>query len=116
MRRPHSPENTPMPTMSDALLTSQTASGERTVISFDVFDRCPGWQMAPHWVLDMVDRYQCQNILEIGSGANPALSPDVISNRRLHYVANDVEPEELSKADPVFDQWVGDISRGAPAH
>jgi Methyltransferase domain len=87
---------------------------QQDVISFDSFDQCPGWDMAPDWVLGLIDRYKCRNILEVGSGANPTLEPHIISERGLRYVANDIDSKELAKADPVFDQWVGDISRGAP--
>lgn len=89
---------------------------EQGVISFDVFDRCPGWDLAPEWVLGVIDKYKCRSILEVGSGANPTLEPHVISERGLRYMANDIDAEELAKADPVFDQWVGDISHGAPDH
>jgi hypothetical protein len=105
-----------MQTTSTAIAQSRTASASDGIVSFDVFDRCPGWEGAPDWILGVIDRYQCRNILEIGSGANPTLSPSIIAERGLRYVANDVDAEELTKADPVFDQWVGDISQGAPAH
>ena len=89
---------------------------DEDVVSFDIFDECPGWDKAPEWVLGVIDKYNCHNILEIGSGANPSLAPDIISRRGLHYVANDINLEELTKADPVFERWVGDVSQGIPEH
>jgi hypothetical protein len=105
-----------MSTIPTAIAQSRTASADTGVISFDLFDRCPGWDHAQDWILGVIDRYQCRNILEIGSGANPTLSPSIIADRGLRYVANDVDPDELTKADPVFDRWVGDIGQGTPAH
>jgi hypothetical protein len=105
-----------MQTKLDTLSQLQTTRTAQQAVSFELFDQCPGWDLAPDWVLGMVDKYGCQNILEIGSGPNPTLSPDVVSDRKLRYVVNDVDPHELSQADIAYDRWVGDISNGAPPH
>src|SRR5215469_14651850 len=104
-----------METIREVLPQSQTSTPASSAVSFQTFDHCPGWEMAPDWVTGLIDRHGSRDILEIGSGANPTLAPEVISKRGLRYVANDIDIAELDKADPVFDRWVGDIGNGAPS-
>jgi len=85
-------------------------SSDRSVISFEPFENSPGWDKAQNWVLGLIEEYHCRSILEIGSGANPTLSPAIVSRLGLHYVANDIDAAELSKADHAFDRWVGDVA------
>lgn len=102
-------------THCEASTFAGAAATRQGVIGFDLFDECPGWQRAPDWVLGLIDGHRCRSVLEIGSGANPTLSPQAVSERGLRYVANDIDAGEMAKADPAFDRWVGDISQGAPA-
>lgn len=104
-----------METICDIRPLSGALPDRQGVISFDLFDQCPGWHKAPDWVMGLIEEHRCRSILEIGSGANPTLSPAIVSERGLRYVANDIDTGELAKADPAFDQWVGDISHGVPA-
>jgi SAM-dependent methyltransferase len=97
-----------------AVSRPETAHAEQNPVSFDLFEQCPGWGMAPDWVSGLIERYKCRRILEIGSGANPTLPSNVIADTNLYYVANDADPEELNKADPAFRRWVGDVSDGVP--
>jgi hypothetical protein len=83
----------------------------RSVISFEPFENSPGWEKAQTWVLGLIEQYHCRSVLEIGSGANPTLSPAIVSKLGIRYVANDIDADELSKADTVFDRWVGDVTR-----
>jgi 2-polyprenyl-3-methyl-5-hydroxy-6-metoxy-1,4-benzoquinol methylase len=67
--------------------------------------------MAPEWILNVIKKHCCKNVLEVGSGANPTLSAGTVSSLNIRYTANDVSLEELSKADGVYDRWVCDLSR-----
>ena len=103
-----------METIFDTPALTKVLPDKGSVVSFDLYDKCPGWEKASDWVLGLIEQYQCRTVLEIGSGANPTLSPKVVSERGLRYMANDVDAGELAKADIVFDQWLGDISHGVP--
>lgn len=103
-----------METICETAAVRRELPDRQRVISFGLFDECPGWGKASGWVLDLIDEHRCRSVLEIGSGANPTLSPRIVRERGLHYVANDVDPLELAKADIVFDHWLGDVSQGVP--
>jgi SAM-dependent methyltransferase len=91
--------------------------GQFPTISFHTCSECPGWDKAPNWILSLIERFGSQNILEIGAGANPTLSASIVSSRDLQYSLNDVDAEELDKADTRFSRWVGDLTRDdIPAH
>ena len=105
--------------MAHAYMPSGLAGMGRRVptISFHTFSDCPGWEKAPDWILDLIERFGSKNILEIGAGANPTLSASIVSSRNLQYCLNDVDTEELDKADTTFSRWVGDLTRDdIPAH
>ena len=53
-------------------------------------------------------------MLEIGSGANPTLSPAEVSARGLRYTTNDVSAEELAKADPAYATLLLDMASREP--
>jgi 2-polyprenyl-3-methyl-5-hydroxy-6-metoxy-1,4-benzoquinol methylase len=48
--------------------------------------------------------------LEIGSGANPTLSPEFVRDKGISYVTNDADPAELEKADPAYQRLLMDLS------
>ena len=80
-------------------------------VSYDVYEKCQGWPgLAPDFFLSKINEYSCKRILEIGSGANPTLSPTSVQANGLTYVTSDVSPEELKKADSAFEQMVLDLS------
>jgi SAM-dependent methyltransferase len=81
------------------------------VLAFHSVSEFPGWNRAPEWILNLIKRNGSKDVLEVGSGANPTLSADVVSSLKIRYTANDVSIEELSKADGVYDRWVCDLSR-----
>lgn len=63
--------------------------------------------------MNLIRKHGSRDVLEVGSGANPTLSADVVSRLNIRYTSNDVSIEELSKADSVYDRWVCDLSRDA---
>lgn len=76
---------------------------------FSVFeDR--DWDDGPKWIQPVIDKHGCRQVLEIGSGSNPTLSAKTVSDLGLRYTTNDVDPNELAKADEAFAQWVGDFT------
>jgi 2-polyprenyl-3-methyl-5-hydroxy-6-metoxy-1,4-benzoquinol methylase len=81
-------------------------------VAFHPVSDFPGWDMAADWILNLIRKYGCRNVLEVGSGANPTLSAETVSSLKIRYTANDVSPEELSKADGVYERWVCDLSLG----
>lgn len=58
----------------------------------------------------LLSQRACRRILEIGSGANPTLPPSYVEANGLSYVTSDVSPEELEKADSVFERLALDPS------
>jgi hypothetical protein len=64
----------------------------------------------PGFFESLVSQYDCRRILEIGSGANPTLPPDYVQANGLSYVTSDASPEELEKADSIFERLVLDLS------
>lgn len=62
-------------------------------------------------IVNLIQKHSSKDVLEVGSGANPTLSADLVSRLNIRYTANDVSIEELSKADSVYDRSVCDLSR-----
>jgi SAM-dependent methyltransferase len=79
-------------------------------IQYDLTDNFPGWGDAPSFIQPLLNKYNCKRILEIGSGANPTISPDFVLSQGLSYVTSDVSIEELEKADPIFERRVVNLS------
>ncbi|PVW15132.1 methyltransferase domain-containing protein [Marixanthomonas spongiae] len=69
----------------------------------------PGWEKAPELLLQLIETYNAQKVLEIGSGANPTLTPDIVSKSGITYTTNDVSGEELLKASKVYSTWKADL-------
>ena len=89
--------------------------GEWMKISFESVYDFRGWGKGPRFLADLVEKYRCQRILEVGSGANPTLDPDYVRRTGLQYVTSDLDEGELAKADPAFERLVIDLSSEVPA-
>jgi len=68
--------------------------------------------MAPDFFGSLISSHHCRRILEVGSGANPTLSPEYVRSAGISYVTSDANPEELEKADPAFERLVLNLSDG----
>jgi SAM-dependent methyltransferase len=79
-------------------------------IQYKSSDHFAGWEKAPEFIRSLLTDHNCKRILELGSGANPTLSPDFVKEKGLSYVTSDLNHEELDKADPVFERLVIDLS------
>lgn len=76
----------------------------------------PGWPMAaPRFLSSIVERESCTSVMEIGSGANPTLSPTEIDTRGLRYTTNDLSASELAKAGPAYETLLLDMVTASPA-
>jgi SAM-dependent methyltransferase len=64
-------------------------------ISFDF--SATAWNF-PHWVGDLIRERKARSVCEIGGGANPLLSGELVAAERLEYVVADASPDELRKA------------------
>jgi SAM-dependent methyltransferase len=80
-------------------------------IHYKSSDDFPGWGKAPHFIQSLLFEHNCRRILEVGSGANPTMTPDFIQKEQLTYVTSDLSKEELEKADPAFGRLVLDLSQ-----
>jgi SAM-dependent methyltransferase len=70
----------------------------------------PGWDQAGEFLQKLIRQYNAQKLLEIGSGANPTLTADFIESHKISYTTNDVDSEELEKADPRLETLQFDFS------
>jgi len=80
-------------------------------IQYKSSDHFAGWEKAPDFIRSLLTDHNCKRILELGSGANPTLSPGFVKEKGFSYVTSDLSDEELAKADPVFERLVLDLSR-----
>ena len=62
------------------------------------------------YVVQLVDQFGCERILEIGAGRNPALTPDFVYSRGLQYTLLDVSSEEMEMAPSVFPKIRANIA------
>tara|TARA_R110002072_G_scaffold235697_6_gene393390 strand:+ start:8487 stop:9212 length:726 start_codon:yes stop_codon:yes gene_type:complete len=69
----------------------------------------PGWDKAPEMLLQLIKTYNPRMVLEIGSGANPTLNPEIVSNLGIEYTTNDLSGEELFKAPKIYSTWEADL-------
>jgi hypothetical protein len=112
-------DNYPPLTPDSAALNARVGSSylqagstpRKPLVTFDLISEFPGWEKGPEWILNVIRQQKCVDILEVGSGANPTLSPDIVSELNIRYTANDISSEELDKADEVFGRWVCDLVR-----
>jgi SAM-dependent methyltransferase len=70
----------------------------------------PGWGGAPGFLSELVACESSGSVLEIGSGANPTLSPAQVRELGVRYTTNDVSAGELAKADPVYETLLLDLA------
>ncbi len=84
-------------------------------VSYEHYLRFPGWTMAPTFLAELVARYEPASLLEIGSGANPTLSPDQFDAGGLRYTTNDIDAGELAKAGAAYETLHMDMSNASPA-
>jgi 2-polyprenyl-3-methyl-5-hydroxy-6-metoxy-1,4-benzoquinol methylase len=84
-------------------------------ISFQNLEEFPGWHNSTNhqtYFESLLTKQAAKYVLEIGSGANPILTPRYVHDKGISYVTSDVDSKELEKADPVFKRIVLDISSG----
>lgn len=82
-------------------------------ISFDRLEDFPGWISSTNhksYFESFFNQHAPKAVLEIGSGANPTLTPEYVNENGISYVTNDVDARELEKADPAFQRLVLDLS------
>ncbi len=85
--------------------------GDR-VISYQLLSRSyPGFQSTEAYLAPWIERFRCKEILELGAGANPALSSKYVRDSGLKYAISDSSSKELAKADANFDQFVLDVEQ-----
>ena len=75
----------------------------------------PGWGGAPRFLSSLVERESSRAVLEIGSGANPTLSPAQLRELGVRYTTNDRSASELAKADPAYETLLLDMAAPSPA-
>jgi SAM-dependent methyltransferase len=73
-------------------------------IAYEHYLRFPGWTQAPEFLSALIGREGSTSLLEIGSGANPTLSPaELAEHPGLRYTTNDIDADELAKAGPEYE-------------
>lgn len=85
-------------------------SHREPIITFHSVSDSPGWEKVPGWISNLVKKRGTKDVLEVGSGANPTLCPEIVAALEIRYTANDVSHAELVKADRVFDHWVCNLA------
>lgn len=63
----------------------------------------------PAFIEDLIVKFNVKSVFEIGAGANPALSPEAVRRLKISYTLNDLEKDELDKADPVYERNISDL-------
>ena len=59
---------------------------------------------------DVIDKFNCLRILDVGGGAQPQLSEAELDARRLDYTVMDISKAELERAPEVYKKIVMDIA------
>jgi 2-polyprenyl-3-methyl-5-hydroxy-6-metoxy-1,4-benzoquinol methylase len=67
------------------------------------------WQGYTDKLKKLIDKYSITNICEVGGGANPTLSLEYISTKKLNYTILDISKNELDKAPSSYNKVVADI-------
>ena len=81
-----------------------------TRIGYGSFEEFPGWDDAPALLRDIIRAEHPASILEVGSGANPTLTPDDLRDLGVdRYTTNDASADELRKAPSGFDTLCADL-------
>lgn len=78
-----------------------------------------GWVGFPHLIEELIEKHALQTSCEVGAGANPGVSADIIRSFGLRYRAVDEDQSELDKAGraetAAFDICEKDATRpGSP--
>jgi SAM-dependent methyltransferase len=84
-------------------------------VSYAHYREFPGWTAAPRFLSAVIERESSTSVLEIGSGANPTLSPAELAVRKVRYTANDRSASELAKAGPAYETLVLDMATASQA-
>jgi SAM-dependent methyltransferase len=88
------------------------------IITFKQVDEFEGWHKFPAFIEEVIARNSAKRVCEIGAGANPAISEDVIRKYGLTFRAADQVEEELLKSEmvetAVYDVCATDPVPGAP--
>jgi len=89
------------------------------VVTFRSVDEFEGWEKFPSFIEEIIASHSLKNVCEVGAGANPAISPDVVGRYGLQYQALDESEEEMLKSGmaetSVYDVCATDsIMPGAP--
>jgi SAM-dependent methyltransferase len=72
-------------------------------IAYGTYEDFPGWDGAAAFFGSLIERNGSKSILEIGSGANPTLSPEYVRSQGVRYTTNDVSEGELIKAKSSYE-------------
>lgn len=78
------------------------------MVSYKLVEQFQGWDAS--LFKSLLAEHGSKRILEIGSGANPTLTPNDVRTNGLSYVTSDLSPEELEKADGAFERLVLDLA------
>jgi len=68
----------------------------------------PGWSKMPQFIYDFIQRNGIKTVIEIGAGANPTLTIDLIKKVGISYAINDLDIHELSKSSDAYIKTVFD--------
>lgn len=80
----------------------------RTKVSFDFAEG--GWRGYDSFLKGLASRPGVKRVLDIGGGANPALSLDFVERNGLEYAVLDISSEELAKAPEGYSKIRADIT------
>ena len=83
-------------------------------ISYAHYGEFPGWTRAPQFLSSLIACEASASLLEIGSGANPTLSPAEFDARTLRYTTNDRSADELAKAGSAYETLLLDMATATP--
>jgi 2-polyprenyl-3-methyl-5-hydroxy-6-metoxy-1,4-benzoquinol methylase len=78
--------------------------------SYQPLSLFPGWGQATTFLESLIEEFGCKRVLEVGSGANPTLSPAYARSRGISCITSDLDIQELEKADSTFERVVLDLS------
>jgi 2-polyprenyl-3-methyl-5-hydroxy-6-metoxy-1,4-benzoquinol methylase len=82
-------------------------------VSFASLAEFPGWPSSANhkgYFESLLTKHAAKHVLEIGSGANPTLTPKYVTLNGISYVTSDADVRELDKADGAFERLVLDVS------
>ncbi len=80
-------------------------------ITFKYVNEFPGTLKMPHFIEEFIIKNNIKSVFEIGAGANPTISSDLVNRLGISYTVNDMVIEELEKANPIYDRNISDLCR-----